>query len=474
MKSLKKGIEYIEPNNIRYDVNNPRGEKEHQIVSDKSFEKLVDSIKEHGVLEPLIVKNDIEGKTKYILIDGERRWRAAKIAVEGKDIDRVPILIAKDDTDGRILAYQVHMLRKQWEKAAETKAIKMIIQDLKQDNADISEKDISKKLEEITGHSDKQIEELTCLIKYDDSVITKVIEGKINVSYPIQNEFSFINPLKRNYSKLFTKYGENNIRNILIYKAEKGLLHSTRFFMDKFKYIFQDKVNIKQIEILLDKFLGDKNMSSQDVLEKWNPETSKKLMEVKKLGRPKKGKTKKQNAEKKEIVLTTKQSIDVANVRKGFEDIGKILSVEEYDYIGEAITCIENGCFRAAIVMIWGATINRVLENISKDFDNFKVECRKINTTKKPYSYFKNSYDFICRSTKCNSIDDLRNGNDLPLIAFLLFKQYINDTEYKKLVNGYNTRCDCTHPTKIQLTPNEVIAICHNCLMFIFRNKNIK
>ena len=202
MKYLEKGIKYVKPGEVRYDINNPRGEKEHQIISDKAFKKLLESIVKYGVLEPLIVKNDPEKKAKYFLIDGERRLRAAKIAAKNKQLDVVPILKAKDDTDGRILAYQVHMLRKQWEKASETKAIKMIISDLKKDNPDIFDKDILKKVKEVTGHTDDQIADLLKLAKYDDSIIDKVIQSKILVSQLIQNEASFIMPLKKYFPEV--------------------------------------------------------------------------------------------------------------------------------------------------------------------------------------------------------------------------------------------------------------------------------
>ncbi|HCJ66763.1 MAG TPA: hypothetical protein DHV62_05405, partial [Elusimicrobia bacterium] len=63
---------------IDYDKNNPRGEEEHQILSDPEFEKLKLSIQEHYILEPLIVKVNENKEGCFVLIDGERRLRAAK------------------------------------------------------------------------------------------------------------------------------------------------------------------------------------------------------------------------------------------------------------------------------------------------------------------------------------------------------------------------------------------------------------
>jgi len=146
MTYLKKKLHYIDPNTISPDPNNPRGETEKQIVSDKDFPRLVASIKEFGVLEPIIVRDNGQGTKKYILVDGERRFRASLEA----DLEEIPALIATDEINGRILAYQIHKLRKDWSKVTETKSIKTIIRETNEVQPDISESDLIKRIREIT------------------------------------------------------------------------------------------------------------------------------------------------------------------------------------------------------------------------------------------------------------------------------------------------------------------------------------
>ena len=50
------------------------------------LQELADSIKEHGVMNPLIVAKDGE---KYRIIGGERRWRAAQMA----GMKTIPVII---------------------------------------------------------------------------------------------------------------------------------------------------------------------------------------------------------------------------------------------------------------------------------------------------------------------------------------------------------------------------------------------
>lgn len=57
-----------------------------------SLHELSESIKEHGLLQPVIVVEDIDG---YILVAGERRWRASKLA----KLKTIKAVVAKITTD---------------------------------------------------------------------------------------------------------------------------------------------------------------------------------------------------------------------------------------------------------------------------------------------------------------------------------------------------------------------------------------
>jgi ParB family transcriptional regulator, chromosome partitioning protein len=71
-------IEKIVPN-----PRQPRG-----VMADEPLEELAASIREHGILQPLIVSRDAESGI-YTLIAGERRLRAAKLA----GLDKVPVIL---------------------------------------------------------------------------------------------------------------------------------------------------------------------------------------------------------------------------------------------------------------------------------------------------------------------------------------------------------------------------------------------
>ena len=77
------GVDEVDVDLIVPNPHQPRSE-----ISDESIEELVESIREHGVLQPLLVStSDSDGV--YCLIAGERRLRAARAA----GLARVPVLV---------------------------------------------------------------------------------------------------------------------------------------------------------------------------------------------------------------------------------------------------------------------------------------------------------------------------------------------------------------------------------------------
>lgn len=124
MVEIKVKINEIEPN---------RGQPRHAFDEDSLLE-LAESIKQYGVIQPLIVKkrNDY-----YEIIAGERRWRAAKLA----GLKELPIVI-KNYTDQEIMEVALieNIQREDLNPIEEAMAFQKLIHEynLKQD--DVAEK----------------------------------------------------------------------------------------------------------------------------------------------------------------------------------------------------------------------------------------------------------------------------------------------------------------------------------------------
>ncbi|MBR1741187.1 MAG: ParB/RepB/Spo0J family partition protein, partial [Lachnospiraceae bacterium] len=72
-KEVVKETDKIDINKIEPNANQPR-----KVFNEDALQELADSIRQHGLIEPLIVQEGSKGF--YQIIAGERRWRAAKIA----------------------------------------------------------------------------------------------------------------------------------------------------------------------------------------------------------------------------------------------------------------------------------------------------------------------------------------------------------------------------------------------------------
>lgn len=90
MAAANPQIEMIAVDELQPNPLQPRG-----VITPESLVDLIDSIKEHGVLEPLVVAKTPAG---YQIIAGERRWRASKYA----GLTHVPTIIKETSPRGML------------------------------------------------------------------------------------------------------------------------------------------------------------------------------------------------------------------------------------------------------------------------------------------------------------------------------------------------------------------------------------
>ena len=77
----------------------PNKEQPRKTFDETALEELADSIRQHGVLQPLLVRPLTSGG--YQLVAGERRWRASRLA----ELKEVPVIIKElSDTDAMEIA----------------------------------------------------------------------------------------------------------------------------------------------------------------------------------------------------------------------------------------------------------------------------------------------------------------------------------------------------------------------------------
>ncbi len=111
--------------------NQPRKE-----FSEEGLQELADSIREYGVIQPLLVRKKEAGET-YELIAGERRLRASKIA----GLTSVPaILTETEDLDSAIIAMIENLQRRDLNFFEEAEGYFRLMEDFNMSQVDIAKK----------------------------------------------------------------------------------------------------------------------------------------------------------------------------------------------------------------------------------------------------------------------------------------------------------------------------------------------
>lgn len=136
----EKQIAQVETDKLSPSPHQPR-----KLFSEKSLIELSDSIKEHGILQPLLAIKGENGN--FTLIAGERRLRAAKIA----GLKTVPVIIMdKSDKECAAISLIENIQREQLSFFEEAESYKRLIREFGMSQSDIA-KGLSKKQSTISN-----------------------------------------------------------------------------------------------------------------------------------------------------------------------------------------------------------------------------------------------------------------------------------------------------------------------------------
>ena len=105
-----------------------------KIFKDEGMEELTGSIKEYGVLQPIILKDE---KERYTIIAGERRYRAAQLA----GLEKIPAKIKTMETkEAALIALVENVQREDLNFLEEARAYKKLMDDFNLTQGEIAEK----------------------------------------------------------------------------------------------------------------------------------------------------------------------------------------------------------------------------------------------------------------------------------------------------------------------------------------------
>ena len=133
-----------------------------------SLEELTNSIRERGIIQPIIVRPSSDGEDKFEIIAGERRWQAAQYA----GLHEVPVVVINvDNIKSLEFAIVENVQRKDLNPIEEAEGYKRLIDEFSYDQDKVSK---------FIGKSRSHISNCLRLLSLPQEIIELIIEEKLS------------------------------------------------------------------------------------------------------------------------------------------------------------------------------------------------------------------------------------------------------------------------------------------------------
>ena len=194
----------------------PNKYQPRKIFNESSLEDLTNSIKERGIIQPIIVRKSNDDKSKFEIIAGERRWLAAQRA----GLHDVPVVITEaDDLKSLEFAIVENVQRHDLNPLEEAQGYKRLIDKFSYDQEKVSK---------FIGKSRSHITNSLRLLSLPDDVVKliesqKLTAGHAKILVGLENASFVANKIIE--KKLSVRQSENFVK---LFKNKKQKLSITK------------------------------------------------------------------------------------------------------------------------------------------------------------------------------------------------------------------------------------------------------
>ena len=160
-EDISNGVFSLKLDEVYANPNQPR-----KIFDEKSLNELASSIKINGVIMPIVVNKDSDGK--YMIIAGERRYRASKIAGQ----DTIPAIVKEyDERRIKEISLIENLQREDLNPIEAATAMKQLM-----DDYNLTQEELSERI----GKSRSAIANTLRLLSLEGEVVKLVANGKLS------------------------------------------------------------------------------------------------------------------------------------------------------------------------------------------------------------------------------------------------------------------------------------------------------
>lgn len=156
---------------LRLQVIQPRKDQPRKDFDVSSLQILADSIREHGIIQPILVRERMEEPGRYEIVAGERRYRAAEMA----GLDEVPVVVMSgDDLEVAKVSLIENVQRKDLNPVEEALAYQALI-----DRFGLTQEQVATQ----AGKNRSTITNMLRLLELPEEVLALLKDGKLSMGH---------------------------------------------------------------------------------------------------------------------------------------------------------------------------------------------------------------------------------------------------------------------------------------------------
>lgn len=241
---------------------------------DTEGDTLIESIISKGLLNPIIVFKKSRSN-KYVILDGERRFKAFKKLNEAT----IPCHVLEkepSELENLSLMFHIHNVREEWTDFAIAQALLKVIHEMGKDVNDLERQD-KLELVKITSLSEYKINKYLVFYDYPQSILDKFMNSEMKEE-PVKGMdpdilaemHAPIKIIEQEIPQFFRRFSKDKIIDACIKKKAKGIIKTNRDFRALTKSLSAMKKGGVRKEVMLEKlesFIRDIDVTPQSIFE---------------------------------------------------------------------------------------------------------------------------------------------------------------------------------------------------------------
>lgn len=244
------------------------------------LDKLSGSIDLEGVLVPIVV---FPKDGKYVLVDGERRYRCARDLGH----ESIPALITSERTEREVLQqmFNIHLIREPWRDMPTAKALQTLSEEIVAEGGD---EPTDRELRDLTGLSIERVRQLRYVVSLPEDWQAHIRDGSIPLNFFWELKRNVLDPLKARRPAILQAYGEDKVSEAFVQKRLDQVITDTvslRNVAPIINYAAQDAASSEDGTSDIDQAIRDLIEQPNATIDDAYEDTVQMMVEVDKLGR---------------------------------------------------------------------------------------------------------------------------------------------------------------------------------------------